>query len=130
MRDDRQREYERLIRAVWRNCQDPSDAEDAFEEALLTVWKRWDRILPHPSPQTLILHMCISAAHDALRRGVRRGKRRDAAAMAEDIADPSASAIQTVCGAEQDAQVLRAIGLLSKNQGRAILMHAVESSHA
>jgi RNA polymerase sigma-70 factor (ECF subfamily) len=134
MIDEQQREYERLIapiegrmmRAVWRVCRDPGDAEDAFQEALLTIWKRWDRIRPHPNPQALILHICIHAAHDALRRKVRRGKWLDAAAMPEDIADSSASAVQAVCGAERNAEVLRAIGLLSKNQGRAILMHAVE----
>jgi RNA polymerase sigma-70 factor (ECF subfamily) len=134
MSNDRQREYERLIapiedrmmRAVWRVCRDPSDTEDAFQEALLAVWKRWDRIRSHPNPHALILHICTNAAHDALRRKARRGKWLDAAAIAEDIADSSAPASQTLSGAEQDAEVLRAIGLLSKNQGRAILMHAVE----
>ena len=132
--NDRQQEYERLIapiedrmiRAVWRVSRDPNDAEDAFQEALLTVWKRWDRIQTHPNPHALILHICINAAHDALRRKVRRGKWLEAVAIPEDIPDSSASAIQTISGAEQDAQVLRAIGLLPKNQARAILMHAVE----
>jgi RNA polymerase sigma-70 factor (ECF subfamily) len=132
--NDREREYERLIapiedrmmRAVWRVSRDPDDAEDAFQEALLTVWKRWDRIETHPNPQALVLHICIHAAHDVLRRKVRRVKWLEAAAIPEDIPDSSASAIQNISGAERDAQVLRAIGLLSKNQARAILMHAVE----
>jgi len=117
---------DRMMRAVWRICRDPNDTEDAFQEALLTVWKRWERIRAHRNPQALILRICINSAHDALRRKVRRGKWLDAAAMPEDIADSAAPAVQTVSGAEQDAEVLRAIGLLSKNQGRAILMHLVE----
>ena len=132
--NEREREYERLIapiedrmmRAVWRVSRDTGDAEDAFQEALLTVWKRWDRIQTHPNPQALVLHICIHAAHDVLRRKVRRGRWLEAAAAPEDIPDSSASAIQNISGAERDAQVLRAIGLLSKNQARAILMHAVE----
>ena len=131
--NDRQREYERLIapiddrmiRAVWRVSRDPNDAEDAFQEALLTVWKRWDRIRVHPNPHALILHICINAAHDMLRRRVRRGKWLEAVAIPEDIPDSSASAVQIINAAQQDAQVLRGIGLLPKNQARAILLHAV-----
>jgi RNA polymerase sigma-70 factor (ECF subfamily) len=132
--NDRQREYERLIapiedrmmRAVWRISRDPGDAEDAFQEALLTVWKRWDRIVTHPNPHALILHMCVNAAHDVLRRRVRQGKWIAEGAIPEDIADSSASAIRNISDTEQRAQVLRAIGLLPKNQARAMLMHAVE----
>jgi RNA polymerase sigma-70 factor (ECF subfamily) len=132
--NDRQREYERLIapiedrmmRAVWRLSRDPGDAEDAFQEALLTVWKRWDRIQLHPNPQALVLHICINAAHDVLRRKVRRGKWLEAGAIPENIPDSAASTLQNISGAEESAQVLRAIALLSKNQARAILMHAVE----
>jgi RNA polymerase sigma-70 factor (ECF subfamily) len=132
--NDRQREYERLIapiedrmmRAVWRISRDPGDTEDAFQEALLTLWKRWDRIRRHPNPQALVLHICINAAHDILRRKVRRGKWLEAGAIPEDIPDSSATALQDISGAEESARVLRAIGRLSKNQARAILMHVVE----
>jgi RNA polymerase sigma-70 factor (ECF subfamily) len=128
--NDRQREYERLIqpiedrmmRTVWRVTRDPDDTEDAFQEALLTIWKRWDRILTHPNPQALVLQICINAAHDVLRRKVRQGK----LTVMEDMPDSSASVLENISGAEQDAEVLRAIGLLSKNQARAMLMHAVE----
>jgi RNA polymerase sigma-70 factor (ECF subfamily) len=132
--NDRQQEYERLIapiedrmmRAVWRVLRDPTDAEDAFQEALLKVWKGWDRIRAHPNPHALVLQICIYAAHDVLRRRVRQGKWLEAVAIPEDIPDSSALVIQNIFGAEQNAQVLGAIGLLPKNQARAILMHAVE----
>jgi len=62
------------MRAVWRITPRCNDTEDAFQEALLTAWKRWDRIQTHPNPHALILHICINAAHDVLRRKVRRGK--------------------------------------------------------
>jgi RNA polymerase sigma-70 factor (ECF subfamily) len=132
--NDRHREYERLIapiedrmmRAVWRIVRDPGEVEDAFQEALLTVWKRWDRICAHPNPQALVLQICIHAAYDALRRKLRRAQREETGAIPEEIADSSPSAVQRVSNAERDAQVLRAIGRLSKNQARAILMHAVE----
>ena len=132
--NDRQQEYERLIapiedrmmRTVWRILRDSKDAEDAFQEALLKIWKRWDRIRTHPNPHALVLQICIFAAHDVLRRKVRQGKWLEPVAVPEDIPDSSASAIQNIADAEQNAQVLGAIGLLPKNQARAILMHAVE----
>jgi RNA polymerase sigma factor (sigma-70 family) len=132
----RQREYERLIapiedrmmRAVWRITRDPNDAEDAFQEALLAVWKRWDRIVTHPNPNALVLHICINTAHDVLRRRVREGKWIEEYTIPENIPDSAASAIQHISGGEQHGQVLRAIGLLSKNQARSILMHAVEEA--
>jgi len=132
--NDRQQEYQaliapiedRMMRAVWRIVRDPDDTEDAFQEALLTVWKRWDRICAHPNPHALVLQICIHSAHDVLRRRVRRGRWMEAAAVPEEIPDAAASAIQNVSAAEQNAAVFRAIGSLSKNQARAILMHAVE----
>lgn len=131
---DRQREYERLIapiedrmiRTVWRISRDSSDAEDAFQEALLTVWKRWDRVVSHPNPHALILHMCVNAAHDVLRRSVRQGKWIEEDAVSENTVDSSTSPFESVAGEEQRLRVLRAIGVLPKNQARAILMHAVE----
>lgn len=131
---DRHREYERLIapiehrmtRAVWRITRDPDDADDALQEALLTVWKRWDRIVMHPNPHALVLHICVNAAHDVLRRRVRQGQWIEGSPIPEDIQDSSASAVQSIAAAEHRGQVLRAIGRLPKNQARAILMHAVE----
>ena len=131
---NRQREYEQLIapiedrmmRVVWRVSGNPTDAEDAFQEALLTVWKRWERVVSHPNPEALVLHICINAAHDVLRHRARQGKWIEEGAVPQDAADSSASAVENISAAEQRAQVLGAIGLLPKAQARAILMHAVE----
>lgn len=78
--NDRQPEYQRLLapiedqmmRAVWRVVRDPSDTEDAFQEALLRIWKRWDRICTHPNPHALILQNLHS-------RGARCASPKDAA---------------------------------------------------
>ena len=131
---DQRPEYERLIapisdrmiRVVWRIVRDPDEAEDAFQEALLTVWKRWGQIQSHPNPHALILRICVHCAQDTLRRRVRREKRMDADGVPEAVADTTPSAVQRLAGAEQGAEVLRAIGTLSKNQSQAILMHVVE----
>ena len=131
---DQRPEYERLIapiedrmiRAVWRIVRDPDEAEDAFQEALLTIWKRWDVLRRHPNPHALVLRICVNSAYDVLRRRARRLKWLEADTIPEQIPDSSPSALQAISDAEQSAQVLRAIGSLSRNQARAILMHAVE----
>ena len=132
--NDLQCEYERLIapiehrmiRAVWRITRDPDDADTAFQEALLVVWKRWDRILKHPNPQALVLHITINAAHDVLRRKARQGRYFTQAPIPEEVPDASPSAVQQMCLAEQDAQIRDAISKLPGNQAVAMLMHAVE----
>ncbi len=132
--NDRQSDYERLIspienrmiRCVWRIVRDPDDAEDAFQEALAKIWENWDTVLRHPNPRALVLRMCINAAYDLLRRKAKRLKWQYADAYPEEIADLSASALQSVTDAEEGAHVLHAIGTLPKNQARAILMRAVE----
>jgi len=131
---DRREEYERLIapiegrmmRAVWRVSRDPAEAEDAFQIALLTIWKRWDRIREHPNPHALVLHICVNAAHDALRSRMRQNKRLLHNAVPPDIPDAVAFGPEHLIQGEQKADVLRAIAQLAKNQARAILMHAVE----
>jgi RNA polymerase sigma factor (sigma-70 family) len=132
--NDQRPEYERLIapiedrmiRSVWRIVRDPTDAEDALQDALLTVWKRWGQVRRHPNPHALVLRICINAAHDMLRRKARGLKRLDVGAIPQDIPASSPSVIQEISGADQSTQVLQAIGCLSKNQAQAILMHAVE----
>jgi RNA polymerase sigma-70 factor (ECF subfamily) len=132
--NDRQAEYERLIapierrmmRSVWRIVRDAGEAEEAFQEALLKIWKRWERILEHPNPEALVLQICVNAAHDRLRRSVRQNQRVEPCDLPELIPDEAATAQERLEAAEREAGVLRAIGQLSKNQARAILLHAVE----
>ncbi|MDR3754875.1 MAG: RNA polymerase sigma factor [Terracidiphilus sp.] len=132
--NDQQSEYERLIapiegrmiRAVWRIVQEPNDADDALQEALLIVWKRWSQIRVHPNPHALVLRICIQSGYDMLRRKKRRLKWQDADAIPEAIPDTAASPIQRVSDHELGEQALQAIVRLSKHQAQAILMHAVE----
>jgi RNA polymerase sigma-70 factor (ECF subfamily) len=131
--DQRRLAYERLIapiearmiRTIWGVVRDQDDAQDALQDALTVIWRRWDRLLTHPNPEALVLRICINAAHDALRR-----KRRHLRWLATEKApvepvDPAPSALQAVASAEAEVRVRRAIASLSRNQAAAIIMHAV-----
>jgi RNA polymerase sigma factor (sigma-70 family) len=132
--NDQRSEYERLIapiedrmiRAVWRIVRDPNDADDALQEALLTIWKRWSQVRKHPNPQALVLRICIHSAYDILRQKARRMKWQDADAVTEAIPDTAASMTLKLADHQQGEQVLKAIARLPKNQAQAILMRAVE----
>ncbi len=123
--------YERLIapiedkmmRAVWSVTQNPDDAEEALQEALSIVWRRFDRIQRHANPQALILRICLNAAYDLLRAKIRR--RRREARYEPEQARPVGPDVQT--GREEwRTAVFEAIGQLSRNQATAVMLRLVQ----
>jgi RNA polymerase sigma-70 factor (ECF subfamily) len=132
--DEQRQDYEELIcpienqmiRSVWRITRNREDAEEAFQEALLAIWKGWRHIRRHPNPRALVLRICINSAYDALRHRARRSRREELGAIPETLADPALSPSQQASDHEQSEEVLRAIGRLPRNQGQAILMKVVQ----
>ena len=115
-----------MIRSIGRIVRDPQDAEDAMQNALLTILKRWDRIFRHASPQSLVLKICIDAAYDLTRRTVRD---RRAVALDEGVnerADSTCSPAEDATNGEQYAEIVKAIHRLSRQQATAMLMLAVQ----
>jgi len=134
MVDDSRRDYDALIRpiesqmirSVWRITRNREDAEEAFQDALLAIWKAWRHIRRHPNPRALVLRICINCAHETLRQRARRSRREELGGIPETLADPSLSPSQQASDQEQHEQVMRAIGTLPRNQGQAILMKVVQ----
>jgi RNA polymerase sigma factor (sigma-70 family) len=132
--DHRQLAYERLIapietrmiRTIWGIVRDPDEAQDALQEALAAVWRRWDRLQDHPNPEALVLRICINAAYDTLRRKRRRLRWFGTGDVPVDPPDPAPSAMDAVAGAETRVRLREAIASLSRKQATAIVMHAVE----
>ena len=81
--EDSHRDYERLIKPIedrmiqtaWRITRDPDEADEAFQKALLVIWKRFGRISKHPNPHALILRICANSACDVLRQSAGRRRR-------------------------------------------------------
>ncbi len=117
---------DQMIRSVWRILRDPDDAEDAFQEALTTVWRRRKRISRHPNPQAFILKTCVSAACDILRRRMRHRARREESRALPEVASDSAP-LDELARKEEAAQVWAAISQLSRNQAVAVLMKAMHA---
>jgi RNA polymerase sigma factor (sigma-70 family) len=114
-----------MIRCVWRVLRHPDDADDALQSALLIAWRRRRRVARHPNPRALVLRICLDAAHDVLRKRLRRhrGVARDACGEPADVrADPAEDLARA-----HAAQALReVVAALPRRQATAFLMHAVE----
>ncbi|MHC4063664.1 MAG: RNA polymerase sigma factor [Planctomycetota bacterium] len=117
---------DKMIRSIWRVVRDPDDAEEAFQEALATIWKRLDKIGRHPNPHALILRICINAAYDVLHRKIRRRWREELKAIPTEIPDPRPSPAERLSGQEERAEIIRAIRQLPRKQADAALMRFVQ----
>lgn len=117
---------QQMIRSIWRIVRDPDDARDAMQEALATIWKRWERIQRHPNPQALVLKICVNAACDMLRRRIRLGQHEASQPQDVEPTDPSPSANEELARQELKSEIMNAIGQLPANQAEAILMRFVQ----
>ncbi len=118
---------ERMMHAVWRITRDPDDAEEALQDALTRIWRRWDAVCAHPNPQALALRMCINAACDQLRRKIRRRK---ASQFLSRFASPPRTApspADSLNLSEQEEAIFAAIAKLSRNQAAAVTMRLVQN---
>jgi RNA polymerase sigma-70 factor (ECF subfamily) len=117
---------QRMIRTVWRIVRDPDNADDAFQDALETIWKRLDRIRSHPNPHALILRICINCAYGVLRKMARHRRREELDAAPEALPATEPSAAERLAALEHQTEVLDTIGRLPRKQAEAVLMRFVE----
>jgi RNA polymerase sigma-70 factor (ECF subfamily) len=117
---------DQMIRSVWRIARDADDADDAFQQALETVWKRLDRVRRHANPRALILRICVNAAYDVLRKRTRRLRREAPDAIPDALPDTSPSAADRIAAREDHSEILNAISRLPRSQAQAVLMRFVQ----
>jgi RNA polymerase sigma-70 factor (ECF subfamily) len=116
----------RLIRSIWRIVPRAQDAEDALQNALLTIWKRWDRVVAHGCPEALVLKIGIDAAYDVARRRLRERTWLKGESATEGLSDPAPTPGDELASAELRAAVLAAIHRLPRCQSVAMLLRAME----
>jgi RNA polymerase sigma factor (sigma-70 family) len=113
---------ERMMRTIWRIVRNPDEAEDTMQEALTLVWKKLDRISRHPSPQALVLRICVNSAVDTLRKQ-RRGRRFVDPEVLDRLAAPDSGGWEQK---ETEAKIREAVGRLPRNQAAAVVMRVLE----
>ena len=120
-----------MFSTVWRVLRHPQDAEDAFQNALATVWQKRSQIERHTSPQALILKICADAAIDQFRRRNRSRDRSKGAMPGGDLPATQREPIDDAIEHETLDLIMAAIARLSPNQATAIVMRYIEEeSHA
>lgn len=115
-----------MIQAVWRIIRHPQDAEDALQEALMRLWKKWQQIKKHPNPKALILTICIHAAYDVLRQRGRKPVHENLDDYDFTLPDDAALPSEKVERSELHAALLNEISKLPQNQRIAVHMRYVE----
>ena len=131
---DSEAEFERLVlpstsrmmRTIWRVVRDPELAEDAFQEALTTLWRKLPVVRQHPNPQAFILRVCLDAACDQVRARARRRSGLETI----DEADPGFPYVrsESVEGPTMVGEVMRAVGRLRPRQATALLLRVLNEA--
>lgn len=114
-----------MIKSIGRIVRDVDEADDALQEALLTIWKQRRSIAAHPNPQALMLRICANAAYDALRKA-RRTKGKIGLMEIEHLPDPRPSADRDLETSRQLAEISNAIARLSRKQAAVVIMRFVQ----
>lgn len=123
-------DYDRLIRpfeeqmllTIGRIVRDADRAADVLQDALAKLCTLFDRLREHPNPKAYVLSVCITVAHDALRKSKRAeaaqqmmfAEARTRAGMPEPVS--------AVVEEEIEHAVLQAISRLPSQQGTVVLL--------
>ena len=112
----------RMIDSIWRIVRNKHDFDDAFQQALATIWKRLDKVSQHPHPPACVLRICVNAAYDVLRKQRRQREQELSLDGSDGIVDPVRDGAQSLQGKEKEDEIMSAISQLPEAQADAVLM--------
>lgn len=129
-----QSEYQQFIKpienqmmsAVWRILRNAEDTQDAFQDALLILLKKWKLIRKHPNPRALILRICINSAYDFLRKRHRQPVPDSLESVAGTVSEDTESAFEKIVQSETQTLLLEKVNQLPQNQKISIHMRYIE----
>ncbi len=115
-----------MMRSIWRIVRNREAAEDTLQDALITIWRKLERISNHPNSRAFILKICVNAAYDSLRKQGRRSRHEMQVFKNQDYV-PSNSSVQADLEQENmQAEILDAVRRLPRKQALAVLMRIVQ----
>lgn len=114
-----------MLRSAYRILGDVERAEDALQSAALTLWKRRRRLRRHSNPRAFVLRVCLDAAHDVLRRLIRRHRSERGPLPPEGTPHKGSGPFGRACENELRRTVLARIGELPRSQATAFLMRVM-----
>ncbi len=114
-----------MMRTVARIVRDPEDMADAFQNALVLIWKDFDKISRHPNPHAYMVRLCASVSYDMLRKRGRQRKR-EVAGLEEQLVAAGGSSGCEALQLEGTRIIMEALSRLSPNQSEVFYMREVE----
>ena len=117
----------RMIGIVARIVRDPEEAADVFQEVLVQIWARLERIDRHPNPHAYIIRICITRSYDHLRKRARQRRREIRLESIKAKMWPARSLGYIKTG-DSITAIHEAIAMLPPNQGQAVLLRLMEDS--
>jgi RNA polymerase sigma-70 factor (ECF subfamily) len=114
-----------MMQTVWHVLGNVHDAEDALQDALTIIVKRWKRVAQHINPRALIVKICAECAYDHLRRKLRETRRHQ---RLDDLDETSCDRgpAEELSQQELRLQIMSAISKLSRNQAVAFLLRNIQ----
>lgn len=116
----------RMMQSIWRIVRNPETAEDVLQEALTIIWRRLERIRSHPNPHAFILKICVNAAYDSLRKHMRHRQKESRDELDQLPSPPGSDSIDELARKRTEAEILTAIGRLTRKQALAVLMRIIQ----
>ncbi len=113
-----------MIRSIWRIVRNEQDAEDAMQNALAILWKRWGRVCRHPNPQAVILKICTDTACDVARQ--RRRHQTRLKALSQEPEGKLPTPARASQNSELYDELIAAVLKLPQHQATATLMRLVQ----
>lgn len=115
-----------MIRTIWRIAKNADDAEDAMQEALAVIWRKFERITDHQNPRALILRICMNSACDVMRKKARMTRNEQMTEwkleIKRELKNPGSTVLKRLQLEDLEKEVLIAIEQLSPQQSTAIRM--------
>lgn len=115
-----------MMRSIWRIVRNREAAEDTLQDALITIWRKLERISSHPNPRAFILKICVNAAYDSLRKQGRRNRHEMKDLRNKDYVHSNSSVQEELEQKNIQAEILDAVRRLPKKQALAVLMRIVQ----
>ncbi|MDX1973815.1 MAG: RNA polymerase sigma factor [Candidatus Sumerlaeia bacterium] len=119
-----------MMRTIWRITQNADDAEDAMQEALAILWRKFPRIVAHQNPRALVLRICLNAASDVMRKRTRVARSEVQtewyAEVDQKLPEHGGTVLDRLEAEDLEREVVRALAQLSPQQGEAVRLRLLK----
>ncbi|MCA9130266.1 MAG: RNA polymerase sigma factor [Planctomycetales bacterium] len=116
---------QKALRIAWNILGNSHDAEDALQDAMALLLRRWPRIASHPAPASLVIKICTECSLDLLRKRIRnQAKSHRLAQNAQE--QPATQLGTTLAAAEIRQAIMNAVGRLPRMQALAFTLRIVD----